>query len=136
MGKSHFYRQNRRHPSIYAGCRVCFCRYFSEHSDNMPKQGAKVGRTLIVLIGIQFMSHLIFPLYFILSKKQRHFCSIFKECIVSRMLRVISKYAQVQSVQTNLSSMHADCCLKHQGVSSKEIVSFLQLSVRICMLAE
>ena len=41
-------------PSIYAGCRTCFCRYFSEYSDNSSKQGVKVGRATIVLFLIQF----------------------------------------------------------------------------------
>ena len=48
-----------RNPSIYAGCRPCFCRYFSEYSDNTPKQGSKVGRALIVFFKIQFLE----PIY-------------------------------------------------------------------------
>ena len=78
-GKSHFYRLQHqllkkqkncvnalyraslistpplRKPSIYAGSRACFCRYFSEYSENKPKQGAKVGRRLIVFFQIQFL---------------------------------------------------------------------------------
>ena len=35
-------------PFIYAGSRPRFCRYFSEYSDNLAKQGQKVGRDRIV----------------------------------------------------------------------------------------
>lgn len=41
-GKSHFYPTLLR-ASIYAGCRACICRYFSEYSENSPKHGSKVG---------------------------------------------------------------------------------------------
>ena len=43
-----------RKPSIYAGSRACFCRYFSEYSENKPEQWVKVGRKLIVFFQIQF----------------------------------------------------------------------------------
>ena len=44
-----------REPSVYAALRACFCMYFSEYSDKYSKQGAKVGRSQIVFIQIQFL---------------------------------------------------------------------------------
>ena len=46
-GLPHFYPAPLR-ASVYAGFSACFCRYFSEYSEKYPKQGAKVGKGLIV----------------------------------------------------------------------------------------
>ena len=48
--------------SVYAGCSICFCRYFSEYSDNSPKQGPKVGRAMIVFFEIQSCESFYTPL--------------------------------------------------------------------------
>ena len=47
-GDAHFYPASLE-PAYLAALQTCFCRYFSEYSDNWLETGMKVGRRQIVL---------------------------------------------------------------------------------------